>query len=424
MSAKRTSGTGHLYEKSGSYYGRWRTLDGRLLNRKIGRVRTPGARDGLTRPQAEREFRRLQDAEERAPRPVPGAVIPTVDEVADSLRQKLAVSGARRSYREGCESMQRVHISPRLGSLAVSDVTTAHVEALARAMLDAKLSPKSVRNVLSFLHSIFEHAIDRRLTGENPVRRATRPGRRRQGDADPDLQFLTLEELEAVLRAIPGEVVVRVPAPTRRGRRGPAPPPPPDVLGPVLRVLVLAAAMTGLRQSELLGLRWRDVDWVAQRIRVRNTFVRGEHSTAGKSDLSTRRSVPMADRLAGVLDGWSKRTEYKDDDDLVFAHPQTGSPLDRSKVTKRFKAACKDAGVRPVKFHDLRHTFATRLAASGQPLRTIQEFLGHADSKTTQIYAHYAPSEHEVEIVNEAFGAPAKEGHGSSRGETFSQDQA
>jgi integrase len=87
--------------------------------------------------------------------------------------------------------------------------------------------------------------------------------------------------------------------------------------------------MTGLRQSELLGLRWRDVDWVAQRIRVRNTFVRGEHSTDGKSDLSTRRSVPMADRLAGELDRWSQRTEYRSEGDLVFAHPQTGSPLDR-----------------------------------------------------------------------------------------------
>jgi integrase len=218
-----------------------------------------------------------------------------------------------------------------------------------------------------------------------------------------DLQFLTIEELEAVLRAIPDEVVVRVPEPTRRGRRGPAPPPPPDVLGPVLRVVVLAAAMTGLRQSELLGLRWRDVDWAAQRIRVRNTFVRGKHSTDGKSDLSTRRSVPMTDRLAGELDRWSLRTEYRGDGELVFAHPQTGSPLDRSKVTKRFKAACRAAGVREIKFHDLRHTFATRLAASGQPLRTIQEFLGHADSKTTQIYAHYAPSEHEVQMVNAAF---------------------
>ncbi len=59
--------------------------------------------------------------------------------------------------------------------------------------------------------------------------------------------------------------------------------------------------------------------------------------------------------------------------------------------------------MRVIRFHDLRHTFATRLAASGQPLRFIQELLGHADAKTTQIYAHYAPSEREVEMVNEAF---------------------
>ena len=366
-------------------------------------MRPAGSKDGLTRSQAEAAFRRMQDAEERAPRPARGAVVPTVDEVTDSLRKKLRLRGLRRSYLEGCESMQRVHISPRLGSKPVSEVTTAHIEALASAMLDRGRAPKTVRNVMTFLHSIFEHAIDRRLIRENPVRRATRPGRRRQGDANPDLQFLTVEELDAVIRAVPDEVVHRQPAPTRRGRRGPAPPPPPDVLGPVLRVLILVAALTGLRQSELLGLRWRDIDWGAQRIRVRNTFVRGEHSSDGKSDLSTRRSVPMADRAARALETWSRRTAYGTDDDLVFAHPHTGKPLDRSKVTKRFKAACRDAGVRPVRFHDLRHTFGTRLAASGESMRTIQEFLGHADSKTTQIYTHYAPSEHEVEMVNRAF---------------------
>jgi integrase len=195
------------------------------------------------------------------------------------------------------------------------------------------------------------------------------------------------------------------------------------VLGPVLRVVVLTAAMTGLRQGELLGLRWRDVDWSVQRIRVRNTFVRGEHSAEGKSDLSTRRSVPMTDRLAGELDRWSRRTVYSGDDELVFAHPHSGNPLDRSKVTRRFQEACRDAGVRPIRFHDLRHTFATRLAASGQPMRTIQEFLGHADSKTTQIYAHYAPSEHEVEMVNKAF-APDNPHATQSDGEATTDDGA
>jgi integrase len=407
--SNRGRGTGHLYEKWGSYYGRWRTLDGRNVNRIVGPVRTPGSTDGLTRAQAERAFRRLQDAEERTPRPARGQATPTVDDVTDSLRQKLALRGARRSYLEGCESMQRIHLSPRFGDTAVSDVTTAHVEALATAMLKSGRAPKTVRNVMTFLHSVFEEALDRGLIRENPVRRATRPGRRRTGDAKADLQFLSVEELEAVLRAIPNETVTRVPAPSRRGRPGSAPPPPPDVLGPVLRVVILTAAMTGLRQGELLGLRWRDVDWAVQRIRVRNTFVRGEHSGEGKSELSTRRSVPMTDRLAGELDSWSQRTAYQGDDDLVFAHPQTGNPLDRSKVTKRFKQACRDGGVRVIRFHDLRHTFATRLAASGQPMRTIQEFLGHADSKTTQIYAHYAPSEREVEMVNKAF-APGADG--------------
>jgi integrase len=196
----------------------------------------------------------------------------------------------------------------------------------------------------------------------------------------------------------------------------------------VLRVVILGAAMTGLRQSELLGLRWGDIDWTAQRIRVRNAFVRGEHSADGKSDLSTRRSVPLADRLARELARWFTRTPFNSDQDLVFAHPQTGKPIDRSKVTKRFQGACRSAGVRVITFHDLRHTFGTRLAANGEPLRTIQEFLGHADAKTTQIYTHYAPSAHEVERVNAAFAsdpdADQNERSGSNSGSKLSETES
>jgi site-specific recombinase XerD len=71
--------------------------------------------------------------------------------------------------------------------------------------------------------------------------------------------------------------------------------------------------------------------------------------------------------------------------------------------------------VRTIRFHDLRHTFATTLAAAGVPLRTIQEYLGHADLKTTQIYAHYAPSTHEVEVVNDAFGTARRPSGGRQR---------
>jgi integrase len=294
-----------------------------------------------------------------------------------------------------------------MGSRRVAEVTTADVEAFARSMLRRRLAPKSVRNVITFLHSVFGLAVDRAWCVTNPVARAARPRRRRSGDASPDLQFLTVDELAAVINTIPNDIVHRIPAPTRRGRRGPAPPPPPDFLGPVLRVLILAAAVTGLRQSELLGLRWRDVDSSAARVRVRNAFVRGEHSSDGKSDLSTRRSVPMAGWLARELEYWRSRTPFNDEDDLVFANPQLGKPLDPSKVTRRFKAACRDACVREIRFHDLRHTFATSLAGSGAPLRAIQEFLGHADLKTTQIYAHYAPAAWEVEMVNAAFPARA-----------------
>jgi integrase len=87
----------------------------------------------------------------------------------------------------------------------------------------------------------------------------------------------------------------------------------------------------------------------------------------------------------------------------VFGHPRLGHPLDRGKVRKRFKEAVKAAGVRDVRFHDLRHTFGTRMAGAGVPMRTLQEWLGHRDFKTTLIYADYSPSAHEREWVEAAF---------------------
>jgi integrase len=91
----------------------------------------------------------------------------------------------------------------------------------------------------------------------------------------------------------------------------------------------------------------------------------------------------------------------------VFAHPHTGKPIDRSRLLKRFKAALARGEVRQVRFHDLRHTFGTRMAAQGVPMRTLQEMMGHRDFKTTLIYADYAPSAREAEWVEAAFASEA-----------------
>src|SRR4051812_28733977 len=397
---RRSPGTGHIYIKWGSYYVRWRGGDGRQNNRRVGRVRTKGEADGLTRSQAERAARTL--IEKEGARPIARDVDDrrrTVDDVADEFRDRLLIEGARRSYLQNCESMQRVHISPAMGKKRIETVTTDDVEALAKAMLRKGATPKTVRNVITFLHSVFALAVKKRWAPSNPVADAVRPKRRRRGDADPNLQFLTLAELDAVIEQIPDHAVDR------------------DSRGPVLRLVILAAATTGLRQSELLGLRWEHVDFRAQKIRVRNAWVRYEHSGEGKSDLSTSRSVPMTDRLARELKAWRLRTVFSADHDLVFAPPDLGTPMDRTKVTRRFQQACVDAKVRKIRFHDLRHTFATTLAAAGVPLRTLQEYLGHAEIKTTQIYAHYASSEREVEALNDAFGRNRRPNSADSRGE-------
>jgi integrase len=168
------------------------------------------------------------------------------------------------------------------------------------------------------LPRIYEYAVKRGWATANPVAAVDRP---QSKGSDPDARFLEMAEVEALVRAVPD-----------------------DVLGPMERVLYLTAAMTGLRQGELIGLRWRDVDWSAGVIRVRRAYVRGEYTTP-KSRRSSR-AVPFHDRLGGELERHFKRSAYQGDDDLVFGHPETGNPYDASKLRKRFTKARKRAGIR------------------------------------------------------------------------------
>ena len=142
---KRSHGTGRLYVKWGAYFGRWRTPDGRYLNRRIGKVRERGAKDGITRRDAERAMRKLMEAEARPRAPEVVQRSKTVDELVDILRQRLAIEGSRRSYLENCESMQRNHVSPAFGTRTVDSIDRHDIERLVMAMLRRGLAPKTVR---------------------------------------------------------------------------------------------------------------------------------------------------------------------------------------------------------------------------------------------------------------------------------------
>src|SRR5262249_49931004 len=133
---RRTYGSGHLFIKSGAYYVRWRAPDGLRLNRRVGKGRLKGGAGGLTRAQAGCGSRRLVDELSRQPlTPKSDDPAPTVDEVANEVRDRLQIEGARLSYLQNVESMQRAHISPAFGKRRVDQVSTRDIERLSRAML-------------------------------------------------------------------------------------------------------------------------------------------------------------------------------------------------------------------------------------------------------------------------------------------------
>jgi integrase len=133
----------------------------------------------------------------------------------------------------------------------------------------------------------------------------------------------------------------------------------------------------------------------------------------------------MADRLAAELERHFQASRWRGENDLVFAHPVTGHVLDASKLRKRFYEALERAELPRITFHGLRHTFGTQMAAAGAPIRAIQEWMGHADISTTEIYAHYAPDPTGgAALAQKAFGEPspaalAQDDDGNIVGETI-----
>jgi integrase len=149
--------------------------------------------------------------------------------------------------------------------------------------------------------------------------------------------------------------------------------------------IFLTAAFTGLRRGELIALRWRDVDFDRSSIRVSGSYTNGR-LTAPKSGRG--RAVPMVPEVAEALARLTQRGWSTGDDELVFPG-EFGGYLDGSALRRRFVAATGRAGLRPIRFHDLRHTFGTLAVRGAESIVELQAWLGHAEVRTTMRYTHY-----------------------------------
>jgi integrase len=355
-----------------TWYGRWRE-GGRRVDRKIGPKRPSGS-DGLTRTQAEARLRNLIATVRTTP--AVGERV-TVAEAARRYLEHLERRGRKPSTIGNIESETRMHLVPFFRDRTLASITRDDVADLVRLLERKRLAPKSIRNIVGTLSALcnYAKAPQRRWATSNPCDGVELP-------AVPDTTAIRYLDLDAtdllVANARPGMFQAWDAA------------------------LYRTAAMTGLRRGELLALRWRDVDWLASRIRVRQNYVRGEFGTP-KSRRSTR-SVPMALDVAAALETLSKTSRWTGDDELVFAHPATGEPPPVANIQRRMRRALTAAGLDPERrFHDLRHTFGTHMAAAGVPMTTLKEWMGHRDLATTQIYADYAPGAREADLVAAAF---------------------
>src|SRR5829696_1637231 len=277
---------------------------------------------------------------------------------------------------ERYEQITRLHLKPALGRVKLKTVTPAHVRSLYREKLEAGSSARTVRYIHTTLHKALKQAVIDGLIPRNATEAVKPPQPSRE-----EMHPLTPEEAKLLLQV----------AHETRDR---------------LEALYVLAIHTGLRQGELLGLKWNDVDLEDGSLQVRRTLTitkDGPVFTFPKT-AGSRRSVKLTskvidalkhhlERQLGEIDRVGSLWNPGDSDGLIFAS-ETGEPLDRRVITKsKFKPLLKRAGLPEISFHDLRHTCATLLLTRNVNPKIVSEMLGHATiAITLDTYSHVLPN--------------------------------
>jgi integrase len=235
------------------------------------------------------------------------------------------------------------HLIPHFGQRQLADVEAQPelIDAYIALKRTQGLAPKTIQNHLLLLNLMLRRATAWRLIRANPLANVDRP-RLEQ----PEINVLTETEIARLLAAY--DQLLQTAA--------------PDQLPwwQLANSIVVTALGTAMRRGELLGLRWRAVDLLEGKVHVREAHIRGQ-TTTPKSRAS-RRVIELGPRTRTALEQQGQRARYRDDGNLVFCHPQRGTPLDPSKLSRDYlKPALLAAGLtkRPRPFHDLRHTSLT-----------------------------------------------------------------
>jgi integrase len=254
------------------------------------------------------------------------------------------------------------HLLPAFGERDIAAITRRDIERW-HARYDCT---RTATKVLMVLGAILRYAQRRELITANPIDGVERHPVRYSGDYD----IYTREELDAIVRATTDDQDAAI---------------------------YLTAALTGLRRGELMALRWRDIDFAGQAIRVRGNLSYGQIVTPKSGKV---RVVPMVDEVAHRLARLAHR-DHTGDEDPVFASP-LGGHLDASALRRRFVDATQRAGLRTLPFHSLRHFFGS-MAVNKASLVQVQTWMGHAHIQITARYLHHRAQHSDAALLADAF---------------------
>lgn len=299
--------------------------------------------------------------------------VPTFATFSETWFRDYVLPNNKFSEQRKKRSILRRHLLPFFGRMRVDEITTHRVEQFKAHQVRNGVAGKSLTNQLTTLNKCLSCAHDwLDLRTKRP--RVTWPK-----SSPMRTEFLSAEECDLLLDHSRG----------------------------IVHELVLVALRTGMRQGELKGLQWNAIDWQNRSLTVRHSYC--DVRKVLESPKSNReRHIPLDAEVLTIL--------YQRRQATGFVFLDGHQPFNSPRINGALASVCARAEMRRVTWHVLRHTFATSLAMRGVPLQIVQQLLGHSSVKTTERYAHVAPSmlRSAIDLLNapergerQMFGQPA-----------------